>query len=427
MAEYLVIRLGTLPQAEAEWMAVDSTGSRLGQPARGPLSAAAAEIGERSTIVLVPSAEVLTTSVDIPVKGAKLMAALPFALEEYLAEDVEDLHFAAGARRGSGRTPACVVSRQRMDEWLATLDEAGIEADSIVAENYGLPRIPGTISLLLAEDQVFINDGADIELAMQGVSPGDALAAIGALDESAEDETISATDAESAGAKMPRHALIYCEPENDERYQHDWIALRHELESVDVKILPDGVMPRLAVTVATGTGINLLQGDYARRREYGGLLRPWKNVAMLLIALGVVSVVAKAADYYRLTKLEADLQQTFNAEYQAVVPGAPATDNPEMVIDSLRRRIGNVETPPVFLQSLESIARALQQNREAEIQAISFRGGAVDIRVVAPNVSILDNLQRVIGEGGRFRAAIQATDQDGDKVNSRIQIQAVGS
>jgi hypothetical protein len=33
----------------------------------------------------------------------------------------------------------------------------------------------------------------------------------------------------------------------------------------------------------------------------------------------------------------------------------------------------------------------------------------------------------VIGENGRFTAAIQSTDQDGGKVNSRIQIQANGA
>ena len=35
----------------------------------------------------------------------------------------------------------------------------------------------------------------------------------------------------------------------------------------------------------------------------------------------------------------------------------------------------------------------------------------------------LDNIQRMIGEGNRFSASIQSTDQVGDRVNSRIQIE----
>ena len=422
MSEYLVIRIDQNQIQLANWIAVDSTGARRSQPSIGTLQEAAADVGEREVIVLVPSAEVLTTTVDIPVKGAKLLAALPFALEEYLAQDIEDLHFAAGTKRSSGRTPVSVVANERMQEWLAALEYAGIVPDSIVAESYGLARIPGTISMLLAGDFVFINDGGDTELVMQSVSPGDALAAIGALDEG--------TDVQEDGdspTSMPRHVLVYCEPGDDERYQHDWIAIRHELDSVDVKLLPDGVMPRLAVTVATGAGINLLQGQYAPKKEYSGFVRPWKYAAMLAVVFILTGIGAKALDLFLLNRQETELQQTFNSEYQQMLPGAPQTDDPVAVIDSLKRRIGNVETPPLFLQSMEQLAKALQQNQSASIQAISFRAGAVDLRVVAPDVATLDNVGRVIGESGQFQADIQSTDQDGDKWNSRIRVQEAGS
>lgn len=423
MSEHLVIRLGENPNEMVQWIAVDSTGSRRSLPGAGTLAEAATDTGDRNVIVLVPSAEVLTTSVDIPVKGTKLQAALPYALEEYLAEDVESLHFAAGAKRASGRSPVSVVSRERMDAWMDQLAEAGIEADAIIADSYGLARIPGTISMLLAEDHVFINDGSDVELVMQAVSPGDALAAIGALD----DGTSRDEEADPAANIMPRHVLVYCEPGDDERYQHDWIAIRHELDSIDVKLLPDGVMPRLAVTVATGAGVNLLQGDYARKKEYAGLFRPWNYAAILLLAFALVGIGAKTADLYLLTKQETELQQAFNQEYRQMLPGAPETDNPIAVIESLRRRIGTVDTPPLFLQSMEQLSRAMQQNRNAQIQAISFRAGIVDLRVTAPDVATLDSVQRAIAQSGQFSAAIQSTDTDGDKVSSRIQIQVTGS
>ena len=110
-----------------------------------------------------------------------------------------------------------------------------------------------------------------------------------------------------------------------------------------------------------------------------------------------------------------------------MLPGAPETDDPVAVIESLKRRVGNVETPPLFLQSMEQLARAMQQNQTASIQAISFRAGAVDLRVAAPDVATLDKVKQVIGESGQFQAAIQSTDQDGDQWNSRIRIQESGS
>jgi general secretion pathway protein L len=424
MSEYLVIRLGENPDQVTQWIAVDSSGATQGPPVTGLLSGAKADIGAREVIVLVPSAEVLTTSVDIPIRGgAKLQAALPYALEEYLADDVEKLHFAAGPKRASGKTPVSVVNHDRISEWNDVLAGADIHASSIIADSYGLARIPGTISMLLVENQVFINDGADVELVMQDVSPGEALAAIGALDDGSSIEGAEKSDK----LPLPRHVLVYCDAADEERYQHDWIAMRQELGSVDVKLLADGVMPRLAATVATGAGINLLQGIYGAKKEYGGLFKQWKYAAILLFALGVVGITAKATDYYVLMRQEAELRQMFNTEYRQILPGAPETNDPARVIESLRRRVGTVTSAPVFLQSMELLSRAMQQNREATIEAISYRAGVVDIRVTAPNVAMLDNIERAVDQNGQFQATIQSTDQDGEKVNGRIQIQETGS
>lgn len=428
MADFLVIRLGENANAPAEWIAVDSSGARHGLPATGSLSDASLAIGERSVIVLVPSAEVLTTTVDMPIKGGpKLQAALPYALEEFLADDVDQLHFAAGTRYSSGLIPVSVVNREKLEQWMFCLDEAGIVATSIIADIYGLARIPGTISLLVANQQVVINDGADTALLMEGVSPGDALAAIGAFDDgtAAKDEDNSDEDITTMG--MPRHVLVYCAPEDEERYQHDWIAMRQELDSLDVKLLSDGVLPRLAVTVASGAGINLLQGQYGRKIDLYGVFQPWKYVAMLLLALVVIAIGGKGASFYSLKNELASLQQQFHLEYQQLVPGAALPRDPGAAVRSLLARTGSTQTPQIFLRSLEQLSLAVEQNNSASIQAISFRAGVIDVRLSAPDVATLDSIQRAIAQGGRFKATIQSTVQDGDRVNSRIQIQSGGA
>jgi general secretion pathway protein L len=425
MPEFLVIRIAANPSENASWIAVDSAGGRRSPPVTGPLAEAVHDIGERSVIVLVPSAEVLTTAVDIPVKGgARLLAALPYALEEFVADDVDTLHFAAGIRRSSGRTPVSVVSLEKLRGWLSLLADADIQPSSVIADSYGLARIPGTISMLVAEDQVVINNGADVELVLQGVSPGDALVAIGALD------TDTGSDDSAAGStNMPRHVLVYCDAGEDERFAHDWIAIRQEMDSLDVKILADGVLPRLAVTVVTGAGVNLLQGEFGTRSDYSSFLRPWKYAAMLLAVFVAISLGVKTADMLRLKQQEAALKDEFHTQYRQISPGAADVLDPAAVVSSLRTRAGagGTGTAPVFLQSMEQLGRAMQQNQAVRIEAISYRSGIVDVRLSAPDVATLDNIQRVVGETGRFTAAIQSTDQDGEKVSSRIQIQVNGA
>ena len=199
--------------------------------------------------------------------------------------------------------PVAVVAHEQMSEWLGRLDEAGLSASGIVAENYGLARIPGTMSMMAAENQIMFNDGADNEFVLQGAMPSDALAVVGALEESDNED------------QVPGHLLVYCSPDDEQRYQHDWNALRHELASVDINLLPDGVLPRLAVTVAAGSGVNLLQGRYGPKTEVGALFRPWRYAAILFLTLGVLAFGGKVADYYRLTQEEVALKAQFEQVY----------------------------------------------------------------------------------------------------------------
>jgi len=434
MSEVLVLQMAERPADDAaRWIVVDSNGTRIGPPVMGPLSAATVDAKERRVIVLVPATEVLSTSVDIPLKSAvKIQQALPFALEEQVADDVDELHFAAGARRTGGRIPVAVVNRTTLEGWLERLYEAGLHPSALIAANDGLANIPGTISLLLSEDTAYINDGGDVQLVLQEMGPTEALQAIGALDAEGvavvpEAESADEADEDAAEATYrPKHLLIYCDADSNQKYADDLAGLRDHFESVDVKLLADGSLSRLAVTVASGSGVNLLQGAYGPKAEYAGYLKPWRYAAMLLLALGVVGATGKAVANYKLSNREAQLQESFIAEYQEIAPGTAEVRDPLAIISSLRNRTGaSGSGPSVLLQSLEQLGNALQDNEAATVQAVSYRSGVTNVRLTAPSVAMLDSIQRLIDESGTYQAEIQSTDQNDDTVNSRIEITAV--
>ena len=66
MAEFLVVRIDNNPEAIANWIVVDSSGTRLTEPKHGMLEDAVADAQDRQVIGLVPGVDVLTTSVNIP-------------------------------------------------------------------------------------------------------------------------------------------------------------------------------------------------------------------------------------------------------------------------------------------------------------------------------------------------------------------------
>jgi general secretion pathway protein L len=418
MTEYLVIRLSTDKNAQATWMVAGSDGTRRGVPKAGPLEDAAHEAGDRPVIVLVPAAHTSTLSVDLPARGARLRAALPFAMEDHVAGEIEDLHFAAGERFASGRLPVVVVAHARMQDWLERLQESGISPARLVPENHGLPYVPNTLSMLASEGQLMFNDGSELEFVMQEVRPVDALTAAGVLD----------TD-EPEGAALPRHLLVYCGSEDQQLFESDWTALRQELDGVDINLLADGVLPRLAVTVASGAGIDLLQGRYGEKTDVGAVLRPWRYAAALLLVLGIVGLAGKGVDYFRLAAEESALKEQFAVEYRKIRPNDTGEVlDPMGTVVSIRRALGGAASAdPVFLPSLQQLALAIRDNEAAAIQAISYRAGVVDVRLTAPDVATLDRIRQSVSESARFTASIQSTDRIGDRVNSRIQIREAGS
>lgn len=418
MATYFVIRLGESADDPVSWIAVDDRGTRREAPGSGSLEDAARQVRERPVIALVPGIDTVTLNAEIPARGARLLAALPYALEDQLADDVEDLHFAAGARREDGTTPVAVVAMEKISDWIERLDAAGIEPAKVVPENHGLAYTPNTLSMLVSGDDVMFNDGDRTEFMVPGLRPGEALAATGILGGDEEDDDSS------------KHLLVYCDAPVADEYEKDWALLRHELDSVDVHRLSDGVLPRLAITVASGAGINLLQGQFGERTDFTAAFRPWRYAALFLLGLFVLGIGGKAADYYRLSVEQAELQEQFADIYQELRPGAPRdVADPLRVVQSLRRGQGapTAEGPQVFLPLLEQLAIALQQSDAIDIQGITYRAGVVQVRLTAPDVPALDRIVQAVSASGQFSASIQSVDGVGDRVDGRVEIREAGA
>ena len=420
MADHLVIRLGADPHTPVEWIRTDSNGARHGAAERGSLAEAATAGGDLAVIVLLPAADVIITQADVPARGARLLQALPFALEEQLADDIDNLHFAAGQRRASGRTPVAVIRHDRFADYVARLGDAGIDATAVYVETQGLARLPGTISLLIDDDLTIINDGADVEIALRGLTPGDALVAIGALDDNDEDN-------DDERKPLPRHVLVYLDAATNERYSHDWLALRNELDSLDTKLLPDGALPRLAATVSTARGINLLQGDFAPKRRTSETLRPWRMAAALFGVVIALSLVGNVAEYFALKREQQRLAVELDEQWRRSLPWAgELPSNPQSRLNAELRRMGAGTAgggQTHMMAALTALAEAIGSASGVKIEAIGFRAGTTDVQLVVPNTQVLERIQTTIQADSELEANIQRADPDDDGgIKSRFQI-----
>src|ERR1700676_4622126 len=127
MPQTLLLRLPPAGQEETEWLTLDENGAPPTRQ-RGSLTLAAAVWRSGKIVVLAPAAQILLAEPELPPgSGAKLARAVPFALEEQLTEDVDQLSFAIGRRRPNGGTPVAAVSRAVLQGWISDLNAAGLQ------------------------------------------------------------------------------------------------------------------------------------------------------------------------------------------------------------------------------------------------------------------------------------------------------------
>ena len=161
MTEFLIVRFDPAAGDRVDWVVVNELGAQLTPPDGGAMVDIAEMAPGRKVIGIVPANDVLRTAIDLPVKGAaKQLQALPFAMEEQLADDVDDLHFAIGKRKPDGLVPVAVTRREHIERWLDQFHRAGIEPAGLCTEGDAIGDIPGT-ALLLIEREHSILRAAD--------------------------------------------------------------------------------------------------------------------------------------------------------------------------------------------------------------------------------------------------------------------------
>ena len=415
MPEFLVVRLHSAAAetiaAAAEWIVVDGSGARRSNVQSGPLDLAAATAGNRKIIVLVPGTDALLAEPVLPVKsGTKLAQVVPFALEEHLATDVEDLHFAVGKRESRPGTPVAVVSHARMEAWQALLADAGLHADAIYPETAALPETPNAITLLIDGARVYVRR-SDTRGAVLDVQP-----------------LIEALQlALASGEEAREHVTMYLSEDDYERERELLEGLREFTASLQLKLLPDGPLPLLAANVVRDGGVNLLQGRYQSSRKLQLSFAPWRYAAVLALVFVASHVGLKSWQYFHYKGKEAQVDAQIGDLYQRLMPGAPLPDASaarRMVEARLNQLRG---TGPVsgMMTTLAALGEAMGQVPNTNVESIAYTNNTTHLRVLAPSVAELDRIRQVASEHG-LEAKIESETPRDSKREGRLQFKSPG-
>ena len=412
MADWLLLRLPRAGTELATWLVVDARGAPLSPPQSGPLALAAARVPGRRVCVLVGGADVLLAEPEVPVKaGAKLQQLVPYALEEHLAEDIEDLHFAVGKRSAeSNRVPVAVVTRALLDEWLSIVRGGGIEPDAVYADSELLPQNPGQAVALLEADTVSVRPpgGAPVTL------PADALS---------EALEIARGGAEVSGTGG-RGLILYTGAPEWHQHSAQVEAARPYFDGIRVQLLAGGPLALFAQQLPSSDAINLLQGAYAPVSSRGVGFKAWRVAAILLAGLIGLHVAGKATELQLLKRHERQLDASIRDTFRSSMHTEASASEARRVME--RRIAGGRGAGEGLLPALQALVQARNTAPGTNVQSLNFHGGALEMKLSAPDATSLDRLSQTLRSNG-WQADLTGGNNTGSSYEGRIQMRSRGS
>ncbi|WP_165799636.1 type II secretion system protein GspL [Sphingomonas oleivorans] len=329
--------------------------------------------GGRPT-VLVPSEHVLMLAVDLPiVSRRKRVEALPFAIEDRLADRIEAVHVAMGAELEPRRYLVGIIRHEMMAAWLERLEAAGLGHAALVPDALLLPR-PGAGQWLvdLAEGRACVRTGDGIGFALPETQLRTAWIAAGR------------PTCIAHGAALPPEMMG---------------------EGTDT-------LPERPAESPLDLPLDLRQGGYARRR--GGAKGPWRRIGTVA-ALGLVAHGAiAAADTAALVNIAQKREAEVRALLATAAPGlAPDGDVVAAATDLLPAEGG--AAPGRFLPLLARTSAALIPV-----------GGGVAVRRLSYGESegslMLDLTEGEGADPDRVKAALAAAGLAATREGDRIMV-----
>jgi general secretion pathway protein L len=293
-----------------------------------------------------------------------------------------------------------------MQRWHEELEAAGIHADAAYTDSAAVPVAATGCTLLLDDSLLYVRRADGLPFVLDAASVSEAL-----------DVALPPPQTGEAHAGSAEHVTFYTSAEAYEAHRDLIEGLRDRTASLAVKLLPEGPLPVLAAVAAGGAGINLLQGPFSARAALGTRLRPWRIPAALAAGVALLFLVNQGVSWWQDHRSEKSLDAQIAQLFSEVLPNQPIVDPRAQIQGVLGQGAGG----PGLLPAMSALAEAIAQTPSAKIEAMSFRGDALELRLTAPTVESLDGIKQAIGRNG-IDAELQSATPRGGVVEGRLQL-----
>lgn len=435
MVDQLIIRITSEPLApiEIEWGIFRGRRIILG-PRDGTLAQlneGLDEVYEQRPLLrfcaLVPVEWVTLTETPMPsVQPKVLNKALPFALEEQLAEDVEDLHFVVVGKPTPERVQVAVLSKVVLAHWVEQIKAAGFNLQEMVPDGLCVPYgTPDHWSLILRKERILFRTDTNTAFGFKGTQIPVILDAvfdeIGATQSSLrltlineKNEGVSGRVLDALGAEINATEVE--------------VPIRVERRHIENSLLE--VLAHSLINWQTERQVpNLLVGAFKQEVQRHRVNVRWKPVAALFALWFVLQLGVFTVQGYAVSGQVAALETEAVKAYKSYFPAER-----KIRLPLIRRRLtaklnGGGGDTAGFLPAFSTVGEqifAIDKGKHQTIQLrrINYTGqtGELKLEMSLSDFNVMSRFKQAVeGAGSQLQEDASSRSSDG-RINSRVRI-----
>jgi general secretion pathway protein L len=347
----------------------------------------------------VPGADVRLLRLELtPEEKKHIGKSLPFMLEERVAEDIDQLHFASLAL-GKLELGVALCSTGRIRSWQNMLAEfPGIRL--WLPEPLLLPWRDGEWCIVLEGDEAIVR-----------------------FDEcggfTVERELLPAMMAGlQAGQPEPEAVIFYGAEQTTDT------AMLPEDMQAKIQWRRGNLYSALLLGESRQPALNLLQGVFATRLPLTRWWREWRAVAAIFALAFGLQWIATYTNYLNLERENLSLRTAVEASYRQVNPKGNAPKPESQLQRQLAAMRGSGDASG-FVHLIEQVGAVIADNKGTSIDAINYnfntRGGEMRMNIVAANFEAVEQVRADINKAG-LEAVMESSSAQGDKVRARLRV-----
>ncbi len=406
----LVLFLGERPDPTTLRWRVTDGGSTLRTGDGVPPDDARAE----RVVGVLDARAVHVRSVTVPARQrSQMVRALPYVVEEFLAEDIESQHLALarGARPGAPVRVAA-LDRRLLTAWLDLLAEHGLRLNSLVPESALLPAPEAHTLELLGTDDGWLFATSDaagrfpddwwsivIDDLLDGVRAVDVLLA---ADADVDIDAVRTSQIETGGGEEPVGLSVERLPVRTA----DWLVAR----------LADGA-----------ADIELLQGDYAPADDAPALPGALRLLGSLAAGWLVLFVAVQAGSAWLLDSSAERLRADTHALYRELFPDEQRIVNPVAQMRAHLADSGVAMDGGTFMELFARAAKGIA-GADVDLRNVSYNSSRDDasIEILTREFATLESLQERLGNSG-LDVEITSAEQEEGIIRARLRVSVATS